>query len=174
MPNASAGVAATSQESETYLPCGSLISPGFFRSVLVMLVGSYESAQNLCRGLEQGFGPRIFHLAHVLAQVVPDVAQHSPYLDRVVTRIALRVPLLVLTHKILLPTVICVSFMCSALFGPGSTQTIRRRAGRLLQVFPAPQRGGSPRARLRASSPPVFAQSPRGSCRSRARLPRRR
>src|SRR5215208_7706401 len=99
MPNASAGVAATSQESETYLPCGSLISPGFFRSVLVMLVGSYESAQNLCRGLEQGFGPRIFHLAHVLAQVVPDVAQHTPYLDRVVTRIALRVPLLVLMHK---------------------------------------------------------------------------
>jgi hypothetical protein len=46
--------AARSQESETYLPRGSLISPGFFRSVLVMLVGSYESAQNLCRGLEQG------------------------------------------------------------------------------------------------------------------------
>src|SRR5215212_1818274 len=100
MPNASVGgVAATSRESEVYLPRRSLISPGFFRSVLVMLVGSYESAQNLCCGLEQGFGPRIFHLAHVLAQVVPDVAQHTPYLDRVVTRIALRVPLSVLTHK---------------------------------------------------------------------------
>src|SRR5215208_3446499 len=99
MPNASAGMAATSQEGETYLPRGSLISPGFFRSVLVMLVGSYESAQNLCRGLEQGFGPRFFHLAHVLAQVVPDFAQHTPYLDRVVTRIALRVPLSVLMHK---------------------------------------------------------------------------
>jgi hypothetical protein len=99
MPNASAGMAATSQESETYLPCGSLISPGFFRSVLVMLVGSYESAQNLCRGLEQGFGPRVFYLAHVLAPVVPDVAQHTPYLDRVVTRIALRVEFSVLTHK---------------------------------------------------------------------------
>src|SRR5215208_1973779 len=36
---------------------------------------------------------RIFHLAHVLAQVGPDVAQHTPYLDRVVTRIALSVPL---------------------------------------------------------------------------------
>ena len=69
MPNALAGVAATSQESEIYLPRGSLISPGFFRSAFVMLVGSYRSAQNLCRGLEQGFGPRIFHLAHVLAQV---------------------------------------------------------------------------------------------------------
>src|SRR5215204_1509697 len=80
-------------------PYGSLISPGFFCSSLVMLVGSYESAQDLCRGLEQGFGPRIFHLAHVLAQVIPDVAQHTPYLDRVVTRIALRVPLSVLTHK---------------------------------------------------------------------------
>src|SRR5215217_2516299 len=42
---------------------------------------------------------RIFHLAHVLAQVGPDVAQHTPYLDRVVTRTALRVPLLVLTQK---------------------------------------------------------------------------
>src|SRR5215203_2671141 len=99
MPNASAGMAATSQEGETYLPRGSLISPGLFHSVLVMLVGSYESAQNLCRGLEQGFGPRFFHLAHVLAQVVPDVALHTPHLDRVVRRIALRVPLSVLTHK---------------------------------------------------------------------------
>src|SRR5829696_8499411 len=72
---------------------------GLFRSSLVMFVGSYESAQNLCRGLEQGFGPRIFHLAHVLAKVVPDVAQHTPYLDGVVTRIALRVTLLVLMHK---------------------------------------------------------------------------
>src|SRR5215212_4366415 len=105
---------------------------------------------------------RIFHLAHVLAQVGPDVAQHTPYLDRVVTRTALRVPLSAdrlsayrsrsSRTKKLLPTVICVSFIRSALFGPGSTQTIRRRAGRLLQVFPAPQRGGSPRARLRASS----------------------
>src|SRR5215213_9193 len=100
MPNTSVGgVAATSRESEVYLPRRSLISPGLFRSALIMLVGSYESAQNLCRGLEQGFGPRIFHLAHVLAQVVPDVAQHTPYLDRVVTRIALRVQLSVLTHK---------------------------------------------------------------------------
>src|ERR671921_403953 len=122
---------------------------------------------------------RIFHLAHVLAQVGPDVAQHTPFLDRVMTRIALRVPLSAYRSrssrtKNLLPTVICVSFIRSALFGPGSTQTIRRRAGRLLQVFPAPQRGGLPRARLRASSAPVFAQLPRGSCRSRARLPRRR
>ena len=67
MPTASAGVGATSQESETYLPRGSLISEGFFRSWLVMLMGSYESAQNLCHGLEQGH--RIFHLAHLLAQV---------------------------------------------------------------------------------------------------------
>src|SRR5215212_9093916 len=36
---------------------------------------------------------RIFHLAHVLAQVGPDVAQHTPFLDSVMTRIALRVPL---------------------------------------------------------------------------------
>src|SRR5215208_3307219 len=122
---------------------------------------------------------RIFHLAHVLAQVGPDVAQHTPFLDRVMTRIALSVPLSAYRSRFsrtknLLPTVICVSFIRSALIGPGSTQTIRRRAGRLLQVFPAPQRGGSPRARLRASSAPVFAQSPHGSCRSRARLPRRR
>src|SRR5215213_8498495 len=36
---------------------------------------------------------RIFHLAHVLAQMGPDVAQHTPFLDSVMTRIALRVPL---------------------------------------------------------------------------------
>jgi hypothetical protein len=54
MPNASAGVAATSQESETYLPRGSLISEGFFCSWLVLLIGSYESAQILWRRLEQG------------------------------------------------------------------------------------------------------------------------
>src|SRR5215211_5432 len=100
MPNASVGgVAATFRESEVYLPRRSLISPGLFRSSLIMLVGSYESAQDLCCGLEEGFGSWIFHLAHVLAQVVPDLAQHTPYLDRVVTRIALRVPLSVLTHK---------------------------------------------------------------------------
>src|SRR5215208_1630829 len=100
MPNTPVGgVAATPRESEVYLPRRSLISPGLFRSSLIMLVGSYESAQDLCCGLEEGFGSWIFHLAHVLAQVIPDVAQHTPYLDRVVTRIAFRVPLSVLMHK---------------------------------------------------------------------------
>src|SRR5215218_2703908 len=46
--------------------------------------------------------------------------------------------------RILLPTVTRISLMRSALFGLGSAQTIRRRAGRLLRVSPAPRRGGSP------------------------------
>ena len=53
-----------------------------------MFVGYYESVQNRCHSLEHSVGPRIF-LTHVLAQVIPDVSQHSPYLDRVVRRIAL-------------------------------------------------------------------------------------
>jgi DNA-binding NarL/FixJ family response regulator len=51
---------------EQGLPRWSLVSPGLFRSALVVLVGDNEPTQNLCRGLDQGFGSWIFDLAHVL------------------------------------------------------------------------------------------------------------
>ena len=78
MPKAPAGVAATSQESETPLPRGSLISEGFFRSWLVMLMGGSESAQILCRCLEQGQDPRGSSTSLTSrSRVAPDVAQHT-------------------------------------------------------------------------------------------------
>jgi hypothetical protein len=73
-----------------------------------MLIGSYESAQNHCRGLKQGFGPRGFStlLTSFLQVALTSLnIPLTPYLDRVVRRIALRgsalriLPLLVLMQK---------------------------------------------------------------------------